>query len=87
MTTSTGRCSKFKQIEELSQKLLEKKAIARFADRGEDSKVVARLVDRLRESIVCYQVGRRFYPTSSVVDGGTRYLNSNRCTTKSLISQ
>jgi len=60
MTTSTApnvRCSTFGKIEELSQKLLAKGTIARFADKGEDSKVVARLIERLREAIVCYQVG------------------------------
>jgi len=41
----------------MSQKLLAKGTVARFADKGEDSKIVAKLIERLREAIVCYQVG------------------------------
>jgi len=51
-----GHRSTFQKIDELSQKLLDKGTIARFADKGEDSKVVARLIERLREAVVCYQV-------------------------------
>lgn len=51
-----SHCSTFKKVEELSQKILAKGAIARFVDKGEDSKVVARLIERLREAIMCYQV-------------------------------
>ena len=87
LTTPTNLCSKFKQIEELSQKLLEKDAIARFVDRGEDSKVVARLIDRLRDAIACYQVGGRYHPESTVVDSGARFLNNRRYTVKSLTSR
>ena len=57
LTTPNVRRSTFEKIEELSQKLLAKGTIARFADKGEDSKIVARIIERLREAIVCYQVG------------------------------
>jgi chromosome segregation ATPase len=53
--------STFKQIEEASQEMLAKSALARFADKGKDSKVVAGLVQRLREAIVRYQVSDYCY--------------------------
>ena len=37
--------------------MLEKSAVSRFVDKGEDAKVVTKLIERLREAIVCYQVG------------------------------
>ena len=64
------RRSTFEKIEELSEKLLTKGVVTRFADKGEDSKVVARLIERLREAVVCYQVGGCCTPASSIVDGG-----------------
>ena len=68
MTISNGSRSAFKDIEELSQKLSAKSAIARFADKGEDSKVVVGLVERLREAIVCYQVGEKLPLAQGIVD-------------------
>ena len=62
------RCSTFKIIENISYDWSAKSAVARFADKGEDSKMVARLVERLREAIVCYQVGNHCAPTLSIVD-------------------
>ena len=67
-TAPDRRCSTFKKIEELSQKLLAKGVIARFADKAEDSKIVARLIERLREAIVCYQVGNYCASALSVID-------------------
>ena len=64
------RCSTFERIENLSEKLLAKSTIARFADKGEVSKLVARLVERFREAIVCYQVGDCCTSASSIVDKG-----------------
>jgi hypothetical protein len=55
ITTLNDLCSMFKQIEQASQELLAKSALARFADKGKDFKVVAGLVQRLREAIVRYQ--------------------------------
>ena len=78
------RCSTFKHIEEESQKLLAKSAIARFADKGEDSKLVTTLIERLREAIVCYQVPD-YYPhrqASSLTGGAgvatTSHIQSNQ---------
>ena len=68
MIISDDSRSAFKEIEELSQKLLTKSKIARFADRGEDSKIVAGLVERLREAIVCYQVGEKHPLAQGIVD-------------------
>ena len=68
ITISDDSRSAFKEIEELSQKLLTKSAIARFADRGEDSKIVVGLVERLREAIVCYQVGEQLPLAQGTVD-------------------
>ena len=63
ITAPDGRRSTFKQVEQFSQKLLVKSALARFTDKGEDSKMVARLVERFREAIVCYQVRDCHYLT------------------------
>ena len=54
--TTNHNSSTFKHIEELSYKLLEKGAIPRFVDKGEDAKVVTKLIDQLREALNCYQV-------------------------------
>jgi hypothetical protein len=78
---------KFKQIEDLSEKLSAKGSIPRFVDRGEDSKAVAKLIEGFRETILYYQVGYHYYPQSFVVDGGARSLNSKLSTVKLLISQ
>ena len=67
-TTPNRRYSTFKKIEELSQKLLAKSAITRFADKGEDSKIVAKLIERLREAIVCYQVGNYCASALNIID-------------------
>ena len=56
LATPNGRRSAFGKIEELSQKLLAKGAIARFVDKDGDSKMVARVIERFREAIMCYQV-------------------------------
>ena len=61
-------CSTFQKIEELSQKLLAKGSITRFADKGEDTKIVAKLIERLREAIVCYQVGNYCVSALSIID-------------------
>ena len=66
-----GHGSTFKQIEELSQKLLAKNAVARFADKGKDSKVVVGLIERLREAIVYYQVSDYHSSTPGTIDRGT----------------
>ena len=66
MIISNYSHSTFQQIEELSQKLLTKGIVTRFADKGEDSKIVARLIERLRESIVCYQVGYYYSSAPSI---------------------
>jgi hypothetical protein len=67
-TIPNGHRSAFKAIEEMSQKMLTKSAIARFADKGEDFKVVVGLVERLREAIICYQVGEQLPLTLGIVD-------------------
>ena len=54
MAIPNGCRSTFKEME-ISQKLLAKSAIARFADKGEDSKVVVGLVEQLREAVAYYQ--------------------------------
>lgn len=59
-TPSDSRCSTFRKIEELSQTLLAKGAIARFVDKEGDSRVVARLIERFREAIMCYQVSEGY---------------------------
>ena len=85
-TTPDRFCSTFKKIEELSQKVLAKSTIARFADKGEDSKIVAKLIERLREAIVCYQVGNYCASLLSIIDKKRcRYPNNKQCTVKSLI--
>ena len=66
-----GHRSTFKQIEELSQKLLQKSATTRFADKGKDAKVVAGLIERLREAIVYYQVSDYHPSTPDAIDRGT----------------
>lgn len=86
VTAPDDRCRTFKQIEELSQKMLAKRAITRFADKGEDSKVVAKLIERLREAIVFYQVGNYHLSAPSTVDGN-RSRNNKKSTVKSLISR
>ncbi|KAF9784522.1 hypothetical protein BJ322DRAFT_851153 [Thelephora terrestris] len=48
-----------KQIEEESKNLLAKNAVARFADKEEDSKVVAGHIERLREAIAGYQISQQ----------------------------
>ena len=72
-TAPDVRCSAFEKIEELALRLLAKRTIARFADKGGDSKVVASLIERLREAIVCYQVGGHSTPVSvpNIVNSGT----------------
>jgi len=60
--------STFEKIEQLSQKLLAKRTIARFADKGEDSKIVAKLIERLREAIVCYQVGSYYASVLFIIE-------------------
>jgi hypothetical protein len=87
MAAPNGRCSVFEQIEETFQGLLAKSALARVADKGEDSKLVARLIERLREAIVCYQVGHYHFSALIAVDRGSRCHNSKRSTVKSPISQ
>jgi hypothetical protein len=87
MNTPNCRCSTFERIEELSQKLLAKSAIVRFADKAEDSKVAAGLIEQLRQAIVCYQVGRYYLSASSIVDWKGRYHNSKQCAVKSLTSR
>jgi hypothetical protein len=80
-------CSIFKQIEETSQELLMKSALARFADKGKDSKVVAGLVQRLREAIVRYQVSDHCHSAVfEIADSRSRYHNSKQSITKSHIS-
>jgi hypothetical protein len=79
-------CSMFKQIEEASQELLTKSALARFADKGKDSKVVAGLVQRLREAIVRYQVSDHCHSVGILVtDRRIRFHNSKRSIIKSHI--
>lgn len=85
-TPTDGLARAFKEIEEESQKLLAKNALARFADKAKDSSIVARLVERLREAIVSYQVGN--CPSApSVVHTWSRYRNSKQSTARSLISR
>ena len=85
MTISNGSRSAFKEIEELSQKLLAKSAVARFVDKGEDSKVVVGLVERLREAIVCYQVGENsLWRRVLLTDQRNRYRSSKQSTIRSL---
>ena len=67
---TNGRRSTFKQIDELSKRLLKKSAIAQFTDKGKDSKVVAGLIERLREAIVYYQVSDYSPSAPVVVDKG-----------------
>ena len=86
-TAPDCRCSTFKKIEELSQKLLAKSVITRFADKGEDSKIVAKLIERLREAIVCYQVGNYCASALNIIDRENRYPNNKQSTVKSPISQ
>ncbi|KAF9784547.1 hypothetical protein BJ322DRAFT_851719 [Thelephora terrestris] len=54
-----GLIRKFKEIEDLSEKLSAKGSITRFVDRGEDSKLVARLIERFRETILYYQISQQ----------------------------
>ena len=61
-TTSNGRCSTFKQIEEESKQLLAKNPVARFVDKGGDSGNVAKLIERLRKALLRYQV-RKYHPS------------------------
>ena len=59
--------SVLEEIENRSQKLLEKGGAARFIDKGEDSKEVAGLIERLREAITHYQVSAsRIIPSSTL---------------------
>ena len=44
------------EVEKRSRALLEKRAVARLVDKGDDSAEVVRLVERLREAIIHYQV-------------------------------
>ena len=56
LTIPNGGRSAFGRIEELSQKLLAKGAVARFVDKEEDSKTASRVIERFREAVMCYQV-------------------------------
>jgi hypothetical protein len=85
-TTPNDRYRTFAKIEEISQKLLAKGAIARFVDKGEDSNTVAKLIERLREAILFYQVSEDRTSVPSTIDIGSRYRNSKRSTNQSLIS-
>ena len=67
--------------------MLEKSAISRFADKGEDAKTVTKLIERLREAIVCYQVSTPLIRRHRLLLTGGRPHNNKRYTIKSLISQ
>ena len=50
--------SSLEEIEKRSQSILEKKKMAGFLDKANDSQEVVNLVEQLRSAILCYQVSR-----------------------------
>lgn len=81
VTPPDDHCSTFKQVEELSKKLLAKNAIARFVDKGKDSGLVVKLIERFREAIVCYQVDN-YCPSIPTIIDRNRSRNSRISTLK-----
>ena len=56
-TCSNVVFSSLEEVGKRAQALLDKKKIARFLDKSEDSQEVVTLIEQLRTAIVYYQVG------------------------------